>query len=191
MGIGDATSEAARDEGGGRPGGAARPGGTTGERPGGTAGMPGGAAGTSLVRGTGDCGEATSGAPEPESESTATEDVGERGGGGGGGAVAVSFALDAFVVAGVTGRFGRDAGVAGREEACEDAFAAAFLRTSVIAGAGLVVEPDRCCRAVGPARRAFLDRLTALELLCRAVLARLALLLLAHDAARGRPIIKQ
>lgn len=188
---GDAVSEAARDEGGGRPGGAVRPGGTTtGERPGGTAGRPSGAGGISLDGGgADDKGDATSGTLELESDSTPREDVGERGGGGGGGAATISLALAAFAVAGVMGRFGRDVGVAGRDrDACEDAFAALFFRTSTIAGAGVVVEPDRCCRAVIPVRRAVrVAWLTAFVLLCRAVLASETLLLLAQDAARGRP----
>ena len=156
---GEAASEAARDEGGGRPGGAVRPGGTTGERPGGTAGRPGGADGISLDGGgAGDRGDATSGTPEPASESTPREDVGDRGGGGGGGAATISLTFVVFAVAGVTGRLGRDAGVAGRDEdAWEDAFAALFFRTSTMAGAGVVVEPDRCCLAGIPVRRATRD----------------------------------
>ena len=189
--CGDAASDAVRDEGGGRPGGAARPGGTTGERPGGTAGRPGGADGISLDgAGTGERGDATSGTPEPESDSIPREEVGDRGGGGGGGGAATtSLALVVFAVAGVIGRLGRDAGVVGRDEdACEDALAAFFFLTSTIAGAGVVVEPDRCCRAVMPVRRAVrVAWLIAFVLLCSAVLASDALLLLAQDAARGRP----
>ena len=180
--CGDAVSEAARDEGGGRPGGAVRPGGI--------AGRPGGADGISLDGGgTGDRGDATSGTPEPESDSIPREDVGDRGGGGGGGAAAISLTLIVFVVAGVIGRWGRDAGVVGRDEdACGDALAAFFFLTSTIAGAGVVVEPDRCCRAVIPVRRAVrVAWLTAFVLLCSAVLASDTLLLLAQDAARGRP----
>ena len=183
------------DAGGGSPGGAVRPGGTTGERPGGIAGRPGGATGTSFdAEGGGDRGDATScGADaDPASESTATEPVGERGTGGGGGTDAVSFALEDLAVAGVIGRFGSDAGVAGREdEACEEDFIAAlFFRTSVIAGAdGVVVEPERCdLPNVAAVRRACLVLwLAALVLLCSAVLAKVVLLLLAHEAARGSP----
>lgn len=186
----DAASEVALDDGGGRPGGAARPGGTTGERPGGTAGRPGGAAGISFgTTDGGDCGEGISGAAEPTSESTATDDVGDRGGGGGGGAVSLTLAC--LVAAGVTGRFGKwPAGVAGRDDdACEGAFATPFLRISVIAGPIVaVVEPDRCCRVVVPARRVCRNtEFAALVLLCSAVLASVVLLLFAQDAARGRP----
>lgn len=80
--------------------------------------------------------------------------------------------------------------MAGRDnEACEGAFATPFLRISVIAGPiEVVVEPDRCCRVVVPARRVCRNtEFAALVLLCSAVLARVVLLLFAHDAARGRP----
>lgn len=193
--CGDAASDAAREDGGGRPGGATRPGGTTGERPGGTAGRPGGAAGTSRCVGGGDLGDTTSGAADPVSESTATEDVGDRGAGGGGGGGAGSFPFAVLDVAGVIGRLGRDDGVAGRDDACEALLAATFFRTSAMAAArGVVVEPDRCCRDdddiedVVPVRRVCLAPwFTAFVLLCNAVLARVVLLLLAHEAARGRP----
>ena len=185
----DAASEVALEDGGGRPGGAARPGGTAGERPGGKAGRPGGAVGTSLGALTGgDRGDGTSGAADAASESTATDEVGDREGGGGAGAGSLLFAC--FEVAGVVGRFGKfPAGVAGRDDACDDAFAAAFFRTSARAGTtGAVVEPDRCCRVVVVVRRAGRSPwLTAFVVLWRAAVARLLLLLFAQDAARGRP----
>lgn len=151
---GEAASEVVRDDGGGRPGGATRPGGTTGERPGGTAGRPGGATGISLGAGGGDFGDTASATAEPESDSTATDDVGDRGAGGGGGCAA-SLPFVVFAVAGVVGRFGNDEGVEGREDDAAEVLAALFLRISARADmTGVVVDPDRCGRAVVPARRA-------------------------------------
>lgn len=94
-------------EGGGKPGGA--------DRPGGTAGRPGGAVGTSTdVDWTGDSVGGGSWPVDPLSDS-GVDDVGERGGGGGG---AVSLGFDTFAILGVAGRadWAVLAGVAGREE---------------------------------------------------------------------------
>lgn len=107
----------------------------------------------------------------------------------------------AFVLAGVTGRFGKLAlaGVAGREdEAMEGVFSLSFFRVVVVFNSANdpAVDPDRPERVVVTIGR-FGGRtadpeveeceLFKVVLLCRAALARLSRGLLAQDAALGRP----
>lgn len=192
--CGGEASGTARD-GGGRPGGA--------ERPGGAAGMPGGIDAASVAVGrTGDTVGAGSCPVDPTSDSMATDDVGERDGGGNGGLD--SFTFGAFVVAGVTDRISccvAPAGVAGRDEdACEGVFAAPVavpplrsLPEARVSAADVLaaVDPDRCCLVFVPPRRGCRpvprEWLLVVVLLCRAVEARLLEPLLAHDAPRGKP----
>ena len=136
-------------DGGRRPGGAERPGGTAG-RPGGTMGRAG--------TGSGDTGSDSCGVPAREtpsgeglvSDSTTTGE-GERAEGV---VVAgfVSFCLLVFVVA--AGGFG----VAGREDEAKDEVFVVVVFRSFVATAGsapplVVTEPERCWRAIVAVRR--------------------------------------
>lgn len=137
--------------GGGRPGGA--------NKPGGTGGSPGGIAGAGAGdNGAGSGGELErdrSGAPEPTSDSTPAGDTGLAGD------AARSLRLLNFaVLGGLAGRCGNDAmaGVTGRdEEATDGVFATmvAVVRFSLVGSTVLAAEePARCWRVVvGAARR--------------------------------------
>ena len=125
-------------DGGGKPGGA--------ERPGGMAGRPGGAAGRAGA-GSGDTGNDSGGVlardtPSGDGLVSASTTTGEGERAAGTAAVFISFCLLAFVEAGGFGVAGRE------EEAKEEVFVVdvfrSFVVTAVRALLLVVIEPERC-----------------------------------------------